>query len=149
MALRAYKPIMPTEELSDLLEDLLVTKEEALKRLAKLAKGVFVIERETGRPVYKIDTSHIRQKDRLVLELVVDLLYSVANQGTSKSNRSTLSERTGIKRTVINARFKDFKDDGWIITAEDGDELTTTGLIKAAELLEKLQRELTHENEED
>jgi CRP-like cAMP-binding protein len=136
-----------SDELAGLVEDLLISKEDALKCLARLAKAFISIERETGRPVYKIDASRLTQKDRLVMELVTDCLYGMAGLSNGKSDRVVLAERTGIKRAIINARFKELKDEGWIKPTRDGDELTTKGLVKATELMQRLQRELAGVNQ--
>lgn len=123
------------------IRNLLVDKKDMAEEIALQFEGFLAIEKEGYKPVLPFPLSSINLKDRILLEIgTAFLTYAGGLREQPSIQRSVLLERckgtsSGIRGTLSKMRSADL-----IKTSDEGDEITSEGLMEFKKLLTDLRK---------
>lgn len=106
----------------EIYKELLIDKKQKVESIVKKAKDLIGIDKETGEVIILVSRAKLRDEDLIGLHLIGKFFAS--ELGLSESSSATakeLSEKTGIKQTVVSARLHDLKLMGYIRSPRRGE----------------------------
>jgi len=118
------------EDIKKLLKELLIDREERIRRLIKRAKGIIGIERSTGEPTILVPRSKLTDREMIALYILgAYFSYELGLRDSPSVSRSELSSKLGLKPTVISARTSELKREKVIKSNKRGEyEILVTGI---------------------
>ena len=139
-------PNQPSKE-SEALESIFVDQRKLAIEIALEAKDVFSIDNTECIPILPYPTSELKSWAHLLVELATAYICYIGKHRDSASlSREVLMERCRLKSDVLRARLSELRRDRYVRSTDEGEMITTHGLLAFRDFIRELK--LEHSSEE-
>jgi len=110
------------EDIKKMLEELLIDREERLRRLIKKSKDILGIDKTSGEPIILVPRSKLSDKDRIALYILgAYFSYELGLRESPSVHRSELASKLGLDTKIVSARATELKREKIIKSSKRGE----------------------------
>jgi len=134
--------VRKTTDSENPVKSLLIDRKEMMMGIAEEFQGFLRIDSTDYTPILPTRLSDLSTRNRILLELGVAYMCFVGNLAEKPSlARDQLLDRCSVADSTLRGRLSELRKEGFIVTHDEGDELTAEGMMEFKKLLAGFKEE--------
>ena len=124
------------------MEKLFIDKSVIASEIVTEAEGFLRIDNKDCIPILPFPLDRLKTKERILVEVGTSYLcFAAGVRDVSSISRSSLQKRCRITSGALRSRLSELRILQYIESLENGEEITTMGLIQFREIIRRLKTE--------